>query len=183
MKVSPVAPKLSNKVSQYSPAPVVKTRPMLKQVTATQATRMGFLTCLRLGWSNRVDTTPSRIPIWDPRPKDSNIMKNRADQNGAPGILVNTSAITMKAKPVPWAESSSSLTREQFLIKSTWSGCFLQMKTVKDVASGKPQFVITEWSQWELIGSLQQECHQWSYWPELDSHWTSDSDHCKVKHL
>ena len=51
-------------------------------------------------------------------------MKNRADQKGAPGILVKTSAITMKAKPVPWAESSSSFTREQFLKK--FSGCSLE---------------------------------------------------------
>ncbi len=28
----------------------------------TTATRTGFLTFLRLGWSNSVDTTPSRIP-------------------------------------------------------------------------------------------------------------------------
>ena len=43
-------------------------------------------------------------------------------QKGAPGILVNTSAMTMKANPVPWAESSSSLTREQFLRRlSGWS--------------------------------------------------------------
>ena len=87
------------------------------------------VTCVRrgrgchLGWSNRVDTTPSRIPIWEPRPRESSIMKKRADQKGAPGILVNTSAITMKANPVPWAESSSSFTSEQFL--RSFSGCSL----------------------------------------------------------
>ena len=43
MNVSPVAPKLSNNVSQYSPAPVVKTSPIRKQVTATTPTRIGFL--------------------------------------------------------------------------------------------------------------------------------------------
>ena len=95
---------------------------IMKQLTATQPTRMGFFTCLRLGWSKSVLTTPSRIPIWEPRPRLSSIMKKSADQKGAPGILVNTSAITMKANPVPWAESSSSLTREQFLMEVTRSG-------------------------------------------------------------
>ena len=109
------------------------------------------------------------MPIWEPRPRESSIKKNKADltkhkktlnfnpklrgkyllvifpnlehrtrkseiwtgtgesnvnlyQKGAPGILVNTSAITMKANPVPWAESSSSLTREQFLMTEMRSG-------------------------------------------------------------
>ena len=101
MKVSPVAPKLSNKVSQYSPAPVVNIKPMEKHPTATQPTKTGFLTCFKLGWSNRVDMTPSMIPICDPNPRESSIMKKRADQKGAPGIFVKTSAITMKANPVP----------------------------------------------------------------------------------
>ena len=36
--------------------------------------------------------------------------------------MVKTSAMTMKANPVPWAESSSSLTREQFFRRlSGWS--------------------------------------------------------------
>ena len=42
------------------------------------------VTFLNLGWSNRVDVTPSMIPICDPRPRDMSIRKNRADQNGAP---------------------------------------------------------------------------------------------------
>ena len=48
MKVRPVAPKLSNSVSQYSPAPVVNTSPIVKQLTATQPTSIGFFTCFRL---------------------------------------------------------------------------------------------------------------------------------------
>ena len=101
MKVSPVAPKLSNRVSQYSPAPVVKTKPIEKHPIATNPTKTGFLMCFKLGWSNSVDMTPSMIPICDPSPRESSIMKKRADQKGAPGILVKTSAITMKANPVP----------------------------------------------------------------------------------
>ena len=76
---------------------------------------MGFLTFFRLGWSNNVERTPSMMPIWEPRPRESSIKKNRQDQMGAPGILVKTSAITMKARPVPWAAWSSSASREQFL--------------------------------------------------------------------
>ena len=101
MNVRPVAPKLSNNVSQYSPAPVVNISPTEKQPTATKPTKTGFLTCFNLGWSNSVDITPSMIPICEPRPRESSIIKKRADQKGAPGIFVKTSAITMKAKPVP----------------------------------------------------------------------------------
>ena len=43
MNVNPVAPKLSNNVNQYSPAPVVKTSPIRKQDMATTPTRIGFL--------------------------------------------------------------------------------------------------------------------------------------------
>ena len=101
MKVNPVAPKVSKSVSQYSPAPVVNMMPTQKQTTETQPTNTGFLTCLKLGWSNRVDITPSRIPICDPRPRERSIKKKREDQKGAPGIFVKTSAITIKANPVP----------------------------------------------------------------------------------
>ena len=41
----PVAPKVSKRVSQYSPAPVVKTRPSRQQNSATAAVSTGFLTC------------------------------------------------------------------------------------------------------------------------------------------
>jgi len=64
---------------------------------------MGFLTFFSIGISNRGPIIPSKIPICDPRPKDSNIEKNNKLQKGAPGSFVNTSAITIKAKPVPWA--------------------------------------------------------------------------------
>ena len=70
------------------------------------------------------------IPIWDPRPRESSIRKKSADQKGAPGILVNTSAITMKANPVPWAESSSSFTSEQFRTAEVRSGCSLAQGTI-----------------------------------------------------
>ena len=72
------------------PAPVVKTVPTRQQSRATQATNTGFFTVCSLGWSNRVETTPSMMPIWDPMPSVINIMKNRADHSGAPGIFVNT---------------------------------------------------------------------------------------------
>ena len=76
---------LSNSVSQYSPAPVVNIVPTLgrsssnlnfpknartkmkvknkrnfyqKQKRAMMATRIGFLTFFKLGWSNNVDSTP-----------------------------------------------------------------------------------------------------------------------------
>ena len=80
--------------------------------------------CLSCGnWSVRMVTTVSVVENWVPKPRESSIMKKRADQKGAPGILVNTSAITMKANPVPWAESSSSFTSEQFF--RSFSGCSL----------------------------------------------------------
>ena len=139
----PVAPKVSKSVSQYSPAPVVNTSPSKQQNSATAAVSTGFLTCSQhemqskvsfgnnphsltlcsRGWSNKVEVRPSMMPICEPRPRESSIRKKRADQKGAPGILVNTSAITMKANPVPWAESSSSFTSEQF--RRLFSGCSL----------------------------------------------------------
>ena len=62
-----------------------------------------------LGMSNRVEMNPSRIPICEPSPSDNSMAKNRTDQNGAPGNLVKTSAMTMKARPVPSAAWSNSL--------------------------------------------------------------------------
>jgi hypothetical protein len=53
--------------------------------------------------SNRVPMTPSKIPICDPSPRDSSMEKKSKLQKGAPGSLVNTSAMTMKASPVPCA--------------------------------------------------------------------------------
>ena len=76
-----------------------------KQKRAMMATRIGFLTFFKLGWSNKVDSTPwrkrvdirrmiidicystSMIPIWEPRPRERSMQKNRQDQMGAPGIF------------------------------------------------------------------------------------------------
>ena len=43
----PVAPNVSKRVSQYSPAPVVNTRPSRQQNSATAAVSTGFLTCVQ----------------------------------------------------------------------------------------------------------------------------------------
>ena len=61
----------------------------------------GLENLLNVGISNRVLMKPSRMPIWDPMPNDRSIEKKRRLQKGAPGSFVKTSAITMKAKPVP----------------------------------------------------------------------------------
>ena len=95
----------------------------------------------------------SMIPIWEPRPRERSMQKKRQDQMGAPGIfkcqfrldnikhpllqttqswvlvmfntLVKTSAMTMKASPVPCAASSSSASKEQFF--SPMCAWFLMM--------------------------------------------------------
>jgi len=64
---------------------------------------IGFFTFFNMGMSKSGPIMPSRIPIWDPRPSDNNMEKKSKLQNGAPGNFVKTSAITMKARPVPCA--------------------------------------------------------------------------------
>ena len=69
---------------------------------------------LKAGMSNKVAIIPSKIPICDPSPKERSIVKKRILQKGAPGSLVKTSAITIKANPVPSAASFKYSTRLQF---------------------------------------------------------------------
>ena len=76
--------------------------------------------CPHLGMSKSVEMNPSRIPIWDPKPSERSMAKKRTDQKGDPGSLVKTSAITMKASPVPSAAWSSSLKK----VKKKISFCF-----------------------------------------------------------
>lgn len=63
----------------------------------------GFLTCLNKSISNIVQSIPSRIPIWDPIPRESSMRKNITDQNGAPGNSTIACVKIMKARPVPSA--------------------------------------------------------------------------------
>ena len=75
---------------------------------------IGLGMLLKAGMSNKVAIIPSKIPICDPRPKERSMVKNKILQNGAPGSLVKTSAITIKANPVPSAASFKYSTRLQF---------------------------------------------------------------------
>ncbi len=59
--------------------------------------------------SKRVPSTPSRMPICEPSPRESSMAKKRKLQKGAPGSIVNTSAITMNASPVPWTDGNNFL--------------------------------------------------------------------------
>ena len=94
--------------------------------------------------SNKVDTIPSRIPICDPNPNDNNMAKNNKLQNGDPGNFVKTSAITIKAKPVPPAAALSSFSRLQFL---SWLEILL--KTCELI---KPVYSSTVMSSAVLLG-------------------------------
>lgn len=58
---------------------------------------------LNISISNIVHNIPSKIPICDPSPNDSNIKKNITAQKGPPGSSTIACVKTMKAKPVPSA--------------------------------------------------------------------------------
>jgi len=77
--------------------------------------RISFRMWLKYEVSKTVETTPSMVPIWDPIPSASNIMKKMIDQNGEIGSSTMACVKTTKANPVPAAASSSSRSRLQFL--------------------------------------------------------------------
>ena len=98
---------LSNRVSQYSPAPVVNIVPMLgkvhykeellwnsyqKQTTAMMATRIGFFTFFKLGWSNKVDSTPWRKSV----------------QIGSRELEDKNASLTFVIPP-PWSQSENQV--------------------------------------------------------------------------
>lgn len=93
----------SNILSQYSPAPVQKMKPTIKQKRHTTPVTCCFLTRLIMSMSKRVQSMPSRMPICDPSPSDSSMVKKRTAQNGAPGSSTMAWVNTMKARPVPSA--------------------------------------------------------------------------------
>lgn len=64
--------------------------------------------------SNSVQSIPSSRPICEPRPNDSNIVKNNTAQNGAPGSDTIACVNTMNAKPVPSAASLNWCCKLQF---------------------------------------------------------------------
>ena len=115
MMLSPMPMYLSITESQYSPEPVVKRTPTKKQKRQQRPDTTIFLWFLNCGMSKKVPVTPSRMPICDPSPSASSMAKKRKLQKGAPGSMVNTSVMTMKASPVPWAALFSSCAMEQFL--------------------------------------------------------------------
>lgn len=51
--------------------------------------------------SNSVHSMPSKMPICEPSPSDSSMVKNRMAQNGAPGNDTIACVNTMNANPVP----------------------------------------------------------------------------------
>lgn len=93
----------SNILSQYSPAPVQKMKPTIKQNRHTTPVTCCFLTRLMMSMSNRVHNMPSSMPICEPRPRDSSMVKKSTAQNGAPGSSTMAWVKTMKARPVPSA--------------------------------------------------------------------------------
>lgn len=88
--------------------------------------------------SNMVHNIPSRIPIWEPSPSDSNIRKKITAQNGAPGNSTMACVKTIKANPVPsaaWKWTNIQLPYIVYLFLLTASNCWamLQGSTLKDV--------------------------------------------------
>lgn len=51
--------------------------------------------------SNIVHISPSNMPICDPKPSESSMVKNRTDQIGARGNSTIACVKTMNANPVP----------------------------------------------------------------------------------
>jgi hypothetical protein len=62
-----------------------------------------FFILLNRFMSNITHSMPSSMPICEPKPRASSIMKKMQDQNGAPGNSTIACVNTMKASPVPSA--------------------------------------------------------------------------------
>lgn len=72
-----------------------------------------FRNLLKMSMSNSVHSIPSKMPICEPSPNDSNIVKNSTAQNGAPGNSTMACVNTINARPVPSAASPSCFWRLQ----------------------------------------------------------------------
>ena len=104
---------------QYSPAPVQKINPTRKQKPQTIPVNIGFLTRLNISISKIVHSMPSKIPIWDPSPSESSIVKNKTAQNGEPGSSFIACVKIMNARPVPSPTSDNMVAKLQSL-KPQW---------------------------------------------------------------
>lgn len=63
----------------------------------------GLLILLKISMSKMVQSIPSSMPIWEPRPNDKSMVKKRMDQIGAAGNSTIAWVKTMNASPVPSA--------------------------------------------------------------------------------
>lgn len=75
--------------------------------------------------SNSVQSMPSSMPICEPKPSDSNIVKNNTAQNGAPGNSTMACVNTINASPVPSAACKFTKNLTQLSIDESSKVSFL----------------------------------------------------------